>query len=105
MGCVPIAQALPFIRAAKVNALGVTGAKPSPLLPEVAPLSTTYPGLVMTNFIGVFALAHTPAAVCDQLADEFKKIYSDPELQQKLTSIRTRTDLDSRLRTGAENRR
>lgn len=87
MGCVPIAQALPFIIAAKVNALGVAGAKPSPLLPEVAPLSATYPGLVMTEWFGVFAPAHTPASVCDKLAAEFKKIYSDPDLQKKLTSV------------------
>lgn len=87
MACVPIAQGLPFIRAAKVNALGVAGAKPSPLLPQVAPLSATYPGLVMTEWFGLFAPAHTPAAVCDKLAAEFKSIYADAELQKKLTSI------------------
>lgn len=87
MECGPIQQALPFIRAGKVNALGVAGSKPSPLLPGVAPLSATYPGLVMTQWFGLFAPAHTPAAVCDQLTAEFKKIYADAELQNKLTSI------------------
>lgn len=87
MFCGPIQQALPFIKAGKVNALGVAGEKPSPLLPAVAPLSATYPDLVMTNWFGLFAPAHTPAAVCDKLAAEFKKIYADPELQNKLTSI------------------
>jgi tripartite-type tricarboxylate transporter receptor subunit TctC len=87
MACVPIQQGLPFIRAGRVDALGVAGAKPSPLLPEVAPLSATYPGLVMTEWFGLFAPAHTPAAVCNRLAAEFKKIYADPELQKKLTSI------------------
>lgn len=87
MTCVPVAQALPFIRAGKVDALGVAGSKPSPLLPAAAPLSVTYPGLVMTEWYGLFAPAHTPAAVCDKLAAEFKKIYGDPELHNKLTSI------------------
>ncbi|MGB6536966.1 MAG: tripartite tricarboxylate transporter substrate binding protein [Xanthobacteraceae bacterium] len=87
MACVPVAQALPFIRAAKVTALGVAGSKPSPLLPEVTPLSATYPGLVMTEWFGLFAPAHTSAAVCDKLAAEYKKIYGDPELQKKLTTI------------------
>lgn len=86
VGCVPIAQALPFIRAQKVTALGVAGSKPAPLLPAVAPLAATYPGLVMTEWFGLFAPAHTPAAVCDKLAAEFKKIYADAELQNKLKS-------------------
>jgi tripartite-type tricarboxylate transporter receptor subunit TctC len=87
MFCGPIAQALPFIQAEKANALGVVGSKPSPLLPGVAPLSTTYPDLLMTQWFGLFAPAHTPAAVCDKLAAEFKKIYADPELQHKLSSL------------------
>lgn len=52
-----------------------------------APLSATYPGLVMTQWLGLFAPAHTPAAVCDQLTAEFKKICADPELQNKLRSL------------------
>jgi tripartite-type tricarboxylate transporter receptor subunit TctC len=87
MGCVPVAQALAFIKAKKVDALGIAGSKPSPLLPGVAPLSATYPGLVMTEWFGLFAPAHTPVAVCDKLAAEFKKIYADPGLQNKLTSV------------------
>lgn len=85
--CGPIQHALPFIRAGKVNALGVAGSKPSPLLPGVAPLSATFPGLVMAQWYGLFAPAHTPAAVSEQLTAEIKKIYADSELQNKLTSI------------------
>src|SRR5690242_4486309 len=87
MFCGPIAQALPFIEAGKVNALGVAGSKPSQRLPEVVPLSASYPGLVMTQWFGLLAPAHTPPAVCDKLAAEFKKIYADPELQHKLLSL------------------
>jgi tripartite-type tricarboxylate transporter receptor subunit TctC len=87
MFCGPIAQALPFIEAGKVDALGVAGSKPSPRLPGIAPLSATYPGLVMTNWFGLLAPAHTPVTVCDKLAAEFKKIYADPELQHKLSSL------------------
>lgn len=87
MFCGPIAQALPFIKAGKANALSVAGTKPSPLLPGVAPLSATYPSLVMTQWFGLFAPAHTPATVCEKLAAEFKKIYADPELQHKLSSL------------------
>ncbi len=85
--CGPIAQALPQIKAGTVYALGIAGAKPSPLLPDVTPLSATYPGLVLSNWYGLLAPANTPAAVCDRLQEEFEKIYANAELQHKLLSL------------------
>jgi tripartite-type tricarboxylate transporter receptor subunit TctC len=87
MFCGPIAQSLPFIKAGKFNALGVSGPKPSALLPGVEPLSVAFPGLVISNWFGVLAPANTPAAICDKLHAEFKKIYADPQLRQKLMSL------------------
>jgi tripartite-type tricarboxylate transporter receptor subunit TctC len=85
--CGPIAQALPFIKSGKAYALGVTGSKPSPLLPEVVPLSTSYPGLVISNWFGLLAPAATPTSVRDMLQDELKAIAADAELQGKLLAI------------------
>ena len=85
--CGPIAQALPFLKSGQVYALGVSGSKPSPQLPGVPPLSAAYPGLVITNWFGVLAPAHTPDAIRDKLAIELKKIYDDPEVKQKLLSV------------------
>jgi tripartite-type tricarboxylate transporter receptor subunit TctC len=85
--CGPIAQALPQIKAGSVTALGIAGSKPSPLLPGVPTLASTYPGLVMSNWYGLFAPAHTPSAVCDRLQAEFKKIYADAGVRQKLLSL------------------
>jgi tripartite-type tricarboxylate transporter receptor subunit TctC len=87
MFCGPIAQSLPFIKAGKVNALGVSGPKASALLPGVEPLSATFPGLAISNWYGVLAPARTPADICDKLRAEFKKVYDDPQLQQKLMSL------------------
>jgi tripartite-type tricarboxylate transporter receptor subunit TctC len=85
--CGPIGQALPFIKAGKVFALGVSGSKPSPLLPEVAPLSASYPGLVISNWFGVLAPARTPDAIRNRLAAEMKKVYDDPDVKKKLSSL------------------
>ena len=85
--CGPIAQALPFLKSGQVYALGVSGSKPSPQLPGVAPLSAAYPGLVITNWFGVLAPAHTSDAVRDKLAVELKTIHDDPEVKQKLLSV------------------
>jgi tripartite-type tricarboxylate transporter receptor subunit TctC len=87
MFCGPIAQSLPFIKAGKVNALGVSGPKPSTLLPGVDPLSVAFPGLVISNWFGVLAPVRTPPEICDKLRAEFKKIYDDPQLQEKLVSL------------------
>jgi len=87
MFCGPIAQALPFIKDGKANALGVTGARPSSLLPGVAPLSATYPGLVISNWFGLLAPARTPSPVRDALEAEFKTISASPELQRRLSTV------------------
>jgi tripartite-type tricarboxylate transporter receptor subunit TctC len=85
--CGPIAQSLPYIKSGKFNALGVSGPTASPLLPDVKPLSASYPGLVISNWYGLLAPAHTPAAIRDKLEAELKKIYAEPALQQKLQHL------------------
>jgi tripartite-type tricarboxylate transporter receptor subunit TctC len=87
MFCGPIGVALPQIKAGTVHALGVTGSEPSPLLPGVTPLVTSYPGLVISAWYGLFAPAGTPASVINTLHDEFKKIFADPELQPTLLAL------------------
>jgi tripartite-type tricarboxylate transporter receptor subunit TctC len=87
MFCGPIGVALPQIKAGTVHALGVTGSEPSPLLPGVTPLVTSYPGLVISAWYGLFAPAGTPASVINILHDEFKKIFADPELQPTLLAL------------------
>jgi tripartite-type tricarboxylate transporter receptor subunit TctC len=87
MFCGPIGVALPQIKAGNVYALGVTGIEASPLLPGVAPLVASYPGLVISAWYGLFAPASTPASVTSILHDEFKKIFADPELQPTLLAL------------------
>jgi tripartite-type tricarboxylate transporter receptor subunit TctC len=87
MFCGPIPVGLPHVKAGKLRALGVTGAKPSPLVPELAPLSATYPGVVLSNWYAVFAPPRTPAAVVRFLQDELEKVYADASVRERLSSI------------------
>ncbi len=87
MFCGPIGVALPQIKAGNVYALGVTGVEASPLLPGVAPLVASYPGLVISAWYGLFAPAGTPVSVTSTLHDEFKKIFAEPELQPTLSQL------------------
>jgi tripartite-type tricarboxylate transporter receptor subunit TctC len=84
MFCGPIGVALPQVKAGNVYALGVTGVEASPLLPGIAPLATSYPGLVISAWYGLFAPSGTPDSV---MHDEFKKIFADPELQPTLLAL------------------
>jgi tripartite-type tricarboxylate transporter receptor subunit TctC len=86
MFCGPITQGLPHVKSGKLRALGVTGAKASPLLPELKPLAATYPGLVVSNWYAVFAPPKTPPAVLAFLRAELKRTYDDPDVRKRLES-------------------
>jgi tripartite-type tricarboxylate transporter receptor subunit TctC len=98
MFCAPIPLGMVHFKAGKVYALGVTGTSPSPLLPDLSPLSAIYPGFVISTWQGLFAPGATPPAVTQSLHDELKKAYADPELQQKLAILA----LDPAWLSGAE---
>jgi len=98
MFCAPIPLGMVHFKAGKIYALGVTGTAPSPLLPELAPLSAIYPGFVISTWLALFAPLATPPAVTQVLHDELKKAYADPDLQQKLATLA----LDPAWLSGAE---
>src|SRR5215831_6099938 len=87
MYCAPIPVGVAHFKAGKVYAFGVTGTAPSPLLPDLSPLSAIYPGFVISNWQALFAPVATPPAVTQLVRDELKKAYADPELQQKLAIL------------------
>jgi tripartite-type tricarboxylate transporter receptor subunit TctC len=63
-------SALPLIRAGKLRALAVTSLKPSPLLPDVPTMDVAM-GLSSfdtSSWFALYAPAHTPEAVVNQLA-------------------------------------
>jgi tripartite-type tricarboxylate transporter receptor subunit TctC len=85
--CGPIPVGLPHVKAGKLYALGVTGAKPSPLVPGLAPLSATYPDVVLSNWYAVFAPPRTPATIVQFLQAELEKVYADAAVRERLSAI------------------
>lgn len=65
-----VSTLLTNVKAGKVRALGVTGSKRSPLLPEVPAITEVVPGYEVKVWIGVIAPAGTPDAIT-------QKIYQD----------------------------
>jgi tripartite-type tricarboxylate transporter receptor subunit TctC len=87
MFCGPIPVGLPHVKTGRLRALGVTGARASPLVPGVAPLSATYPTVVLSNWYAVFAPSRTPAPIIRFLHDALQLVYADADVQQRLAAI------------------
>jgi tripartite-type tricarboxylate transporter receptor subunit TctC len=83
-----IPTALPHIRAGKLRSLAVTGAKRSPLLPDVPTIAEQgLAGFDVTAWFGVFTTAGTPRPVVNQLNAEIVRILNLPDVREKLMGI------------------
>jgi tripartite-type tricarboxylate transporter receptor subunit TctC len=87
MFCGPVSQGLPHVKSGKLKVLGVTGRSRSPLAPDIAPLSDTYPNVVIFNWYGAFVPAGTPPAITAALGKELRALYDDSELAKRLAGM------------------
>jgi tripartite-type tricarboxylate transporter receptor subunit TctC len=70
-----MAPALPHIRSGKLVALAVTGAKRSPLLPDVPTVAeVALPGFETAQWQGIAAPAGRPAPVVARVHDELQSL-------------------------------
>jgi tripartite-type tricarboxylate transporter receptor subunit TctC len=72
----------PLLQAGKLRGLAATGAKRSPLFPDLPTVAEFYPGYELTSWFGVFAPAGTPDAVLTKLRSEVQKAL--PEIAPRL---------------------
>lgn len=84
MFCGPVTQGLAHVKGGKLRALGVTGASASALVPELAPLSASIAGLLVSNTYMLYAPAGTPAAITAQLRNDLRKVWEDGETRTRL---------------------
>lgn len=72
------------VRAGKVKALGTTGTRRSPVLPEAPTVAEAgVPGYEATIWLGLMAPAGTPQAVIDRLNAEISKVVASPAVKQQ----------------------
>ncbi len=72
----------PMIKAGKVRALGTSGDKRSPILPDVPTIAEAgVPGFQATLWVGFMAPAGTPQPIVDKLNAEITKIVSRPDIK------------------------
>jgi tripartite-type tricarboxylate transporter receptor subunit TctC len=79
--------ALPLVRAGRLRALAVTGARRSTMLPEAPTMSEAgVPGVVLTGFAGMMGPAGTPKAIVGRLNAEVVKMAKDPDFVNRYAS-------------------
>lgn len=78
---------LPFIKAGRLRALGVTSTKRAGQLPQVAAIADTLPGYEVLNVFGILTPARTPAAIINKLHQEVKRITALPPVKSQLDAM------------------
>ena len=82
-----VSSTLPYVKAGRLKALGVSSEKRLPLLPEVPSISEQLPGFEVTTWYGVFAPAATPAPLVEKLNQALVRIFNAPDAQARLAAI------------------
>jgi tripartite-type tricarboxylate transporter receptor subunit TctC len=82
-----ISTALPQVRAGKLRALAVTGAKRSSVVPELPTVAEAgVPGFEYSSWTGMLAPARTPPAVVARLNAESVRAVGSPEMRNLLAA-------------------
>lgn len=82
---VGVATVLPHAKSGKVRALGVTGAKRAPAMPDLPTVAEGgLPGYEFDVWYGLFAPAKTPRATLARINADANKVLQDPETRQRL---------------------
>src|SRR5258706_7559049 len=85
MYCSPAFQAFTHLKSGKLKALGVAGSGPSPVIPEVMPISAQgLPDVIVSSWYAVFAPSGTPPAVLNKIRDALRKVFDDADVRQKV---------------------
>lgn len=85
---VQIYQAVPYVRAGKLRALGVTASTRSPLLPDVPTAAEQgVKGFSSYNWNGILAPAGTPQAIIDRIHAVLSKPLHDPATRKQLEAV------------------
>ena len=74
---------LPHVKSGKLRALGISGAKRSPLAPEVPTIAESYPGFEAAFAYAFMAPAGTSADLVRMLNREMLRALAQPDVQEK----------------------
>jgi len=82
-----IPAVLSAVRAGQLRALGLTGAKRSPIVPDLPTIAETVPGYEFIGWYSVFAPANTPSAIIEKLNVVMVKATQSSDMRERLRNI------------------
>jgi tripartite-type tricarboxylate transporter receptor subunit TctC len=81
------ASALPYVRAGRMRALGVTTKARVSAMPDVPTIAeAALPGYEATQWFALFSTGGTPRAIIDRLAQETARAVRSPDLKERLSA-------------------
>jgi tripartite-type tricarboxylate transporter receptor subunit TctC len=84
---VSTASVRPLVLGGKLRALGISTAKRSPAMPEVAPIAESgVPGFNNASWVGLVSPRGTPPVIIKRLNAEVNKVIDEGDLKARLTS-------------------
>jgi len=78
---------MPHVKAGKLRALLVTGAKPLEQLPGAVPFDSLFPGLGIPGWHGIFAAGGTPQPVLAKLAADIRHVLQIPAVANRFREL------------------
>jgi len=82
-----LTAALPHIKSGKLRALAVTGARRTPIAPELPTVAeAALPGYAVESWFGLLAPAGTPPEIVARLTTETNTAMRAPEMKERLAS-------------------
>ncbi len=81
-----LSSGLSFIKTGQVRALGVTGAKRVPVLPDVPAIAEVLPGYEANSWYAVLTRAGTPPAIVERLNKASAQATSSPDTRARLVA-------------------
>jgi tripartite-type tricarboxylate transporter receptor subunit TctC len=82
-----VSSTLPYVKAGRLKALGVSSEKRQPLLPDVPAIAEQLPGYEVSTWYGVFAPTGTPKPVVDRLNQAIVRIFATADAQSRLAAV------------------
>ena len=79
--------AVPQVQAGKLRAIGVTGLKRSPALPDVPTIAETLPGYENITWHSVLVPAKTPKPIVAKLSKELMRIIRQQDVHERFSSV------------------
>ncbi|MEI7673348.1 MAG: tripartite tricarboxylate transporter substrate binding protein [Deltaproteobacteria bacterium] len=97
----PIMTLMPQIKAGKLRAMGVSGKKRTPILPDVPAIAEVVPQFEVNNWWGIVAPKGTPKPIIDRLNKELAVVLGMPDVKKLFETQGAEAGLTSPAEFGA----